>query len=100
MDYKKEYDDMVRRCKELHDAGNALTKMQMEIVCPQLAKLGEDRIRNELMKLCEEGKWRLQMMKDSEMNDVGFAITEDFLLEVCLYFYKLGRKETRQWRHR
>lgn len=46
MDYKQEYEAMVQRCKELHEAGNALTKQQMEIVCPQLVESEDERIRN------------------------------------------------------
>ena len=45
MDYEKEYNEMVQRCKELHESGNALTKQQMEIVCPQLAESEDEKIR-------------------------------------------------------
>lgn len=48
MDYKKEYEAMVQRAKELHEGGNALTKLQMEIVCPELAESGDERMINEL----------------------------------------------------
>ena len=44
------YDDALRRAKELHDAGNALTKAQMEIVFPELAESEDERIRKELIK--------------------------------------------------
>lgn len=50
MDYEKEYNEMVRRCKELHESGNALTKQQMEIVCPQLAESEDERIRKGLLR--------------------------------------------------
>ena len=45
MDYEKEYKDMVQRARELHESGNALTKLQMEIVCPALAEIEDERIR-------------------------------------------------------
>ena len=37
MDYEKEYNEVFKRAKELHEGGNALTKKQMEIVFPSLA---------------------------------------------------------------
>ena len=49
MDYEKEYNEMVRRCKELHESGNALTKLQMEIVCPELKAQDDESIRKELI---------------------------------------------------
>lgn len=39
MDYKKEYEAMVQRAREMHEGGNALTKQQMEIVCPNLQRM-------------------------------------------------------------
>ena len=45
MDYEKEYKDMVQRARELHESGSALTKLQMEIVCPALAESEEEEIR-------------------------------------------------------
>ena len=47
MDYEKEYRAMVQRCKELHDSGNTLTKMQMEVICPELAD--GDNMRNAII---------------------------------------------------
>ena len=44
MDYEKEYYEIVRRARELHESGNELTKKQMEIVCPQLAESEDERI--------------------------------------------------------
>ena len=49
MDYEKEYNEMVRRCRELHESGNALTKLQMEIVCPELKAQDDESIRKELI---------------------------------------------------
>ena len=54
-DYKKRYEDMVRRCKELHKDGNALTKKQMEIVCPELAKSEDERIRKWILEYLYDG---------------------------------------------
>jgi len=58
MDYEKAYNDMVQRAKELHDAGNALTKKQMEIVCPELAKpeTEDERARRELIEFISSVK--------------------------------------------
>lgn len=38
MDYEKKYNELVERVKEFHEAGNALTKAQMEIILPELAE--------------------------------------------------------------
>lgn len=54
MDYKKEYEAMVQRARELHEAGNFLTKKQMEIVCPELAESEDERIRKELIGQVEK----------------------------------------------
>lgn len=43
------YDEMVQRVKELHEAGNALTKKQMEIVLPELAESEDEKIRKWLV---------------------------------------------------
>ena len=51
MDYKEEYEAMVQRARELHEAGNFLTKKQMEIVCPQLAESEDERIRKVIHKI-------------------------------------------------
>ena len=50
MDYKKEYEEMVQRVKELHEAGNVLTKKQIEIICPELAESEDERVRKSLIK--------------------------------------------------
>lgn len=41
---------MVQRARELHEGGNALTKLQMEIVCPELAESEDEKIREELLQ--------------------------------------------------
>ena len=43
MDYEKAYKESFEAAKGLHDAGNALTKKQMEIVFPQLAESEDER---------------------------------------------------------
>lgn len=48
MDYKKEYEAMVQRARELHKGGNALTKQQMEIVYPELAESEDKRVNEEI----------------------------------------------------
>lgn len=50
----KAYDEMCTRAKELHDAGNSLTKMQIEIVCPQLAESEDERIRKAIKCYVED----------------------------------------------
>ena len=45
----KAYDEMVQRVKELHKAGNDLTKKQMEIICPELAESEDERMLNKLI---------------------------------------------------
>lgn len=62
MDYEKAYNDMVQRAKELHDAGNALTKKQMEIVCPELIDCpelldGDNRIVWTIYHLIKDHEW-------------------------------------------
>ena len=47
--YEQEYKKAFEAAKGLHDAGNALTKKQMEIVFPELAKSEDERIRKELV---------------------------------------------------
>ena len=47
----KAYDEMLQRVKELHETGNALTKKQMEIICPELSESEDERIRIALIKL-------------------------------------------------
>lgn len=44
MDYEKAYKESFEAAKGLHEAGNALTKKQMEIVFPQLAESEDERI--------------------------------------------------------
>ena len=51
MDYEKAYKEMVQRARELHEVGNDFTKLQMEIVCPELEKSGDERIRDEILTL-------------------------------------------------
>ena len=79
MDYKKEYEEMVQRARELHKGGNALTKQQMEIVCPELAESEDEKIRKKLIKtigyfrsrgidqqLCEEFIAYLEKQKEQK----------------------------------
>jgi len=44
----------VQRVKELHKAGNYLTKKQMEIICPELADSEDESIRKSLIGLVEQ----------------------------------------------
>ena len=53
MDYEKAYKESFEAAKGLHDAGNALTKKQMEIVFPQLAESEDERIRKRLIEYFE-----------------------------------------------
>lgn len=48
------YEEALERAKELHEAGNALTKAQMEIVFPELKESEDERIRKEMIAfICE-----------------------------------------------
>lgn len=49
--YEQEYKKAFEAAKGLYDAGNALTKMQMEIVFPQLAESEDERIRKILINI-------------------------------------------------
>ena len=49
--YEQEYKKAFEAAKGLHDAGNALTKKQMEIVFPQLAESEDERIRKTLIHI-------------------------------------------------
>ena len=60
MDYKEEYEAMVQRARELHEAGNFLTKKQMEIVCPELAESEDERIRKKIIE-------HLEMIKEGSV---------------------------------
>ena len=51
MDYEKAYKESFEAAKGLHDAGNALTKMQMEIIFPELAESEDERIRETLIHI-------------------------------------------------
>lgn len=53
MDYKKEYEEIVQRVKELHESGNALTKKQMEIIFPELRESEDEKIRKDIMVAVE-----------------------------------------------
>ena len=53
MDYEKAYKESFEAAKGLHDAGNALTKRQMEIVFPQLRESEDERIRKAIVHLLE-----------------------------------------------
>ena len=48
------YEEALERAKELHEAGNALTKSQMEIVFPELKESKHERIREELIGHCKD----------------------------------------------
>lgn len=70
MDYKKEYEAMVQRARELHKGDNALTKKQMEIVCPELAESEDKRvneeIRNFLIDMECKREWIAYLEKQKE----------------------------------
>ena len=51
----KAYDEMVQRVKELHETGNALTKKQMEIICPELAESEDERVRKWILEYLYDG---------------------------------------------
>ena len=53
MDYEKAYKESFEAAKGLHDAGNALTKKQMEIVFPELAESEDERTRKRLIEYFE-----------------------------------------------
>lgn len=54
MDYEKEYNEALRRAEELHEAGDALTKKQMEVIFPQLAESEDERIRKVLCDIVRD----------------------------------------------
>ena len=67
MDYEKEYKDMVQRARELHESGNALTQLQMEIVCPALAESEDERLRKLLV-------WQVHRNIEDETNDLAQSV--------------------------
>jgi hypothetical protein len=71
-DKAKAYDEMVQRVKELHEAGNDLTKKQMEIICPALAESEDERIRKELVAFFKEMRdtWREIYWHDLEVDGI------------------------------
>lgn len=100
MDYEKAYKESFEAAKGLHEAGNALTKKQMEIVFPQLAESEDERIRKELVALFievrnregNEGYWHdlkvadiLAYLERQKINTEGdFARGYDCGYEACL----------------
>lgn len=59
------YEEALERAKELHEAGNALTKSQMEIVFPELKESEDERIRTRLIALVEafgQGEYKDEML--------------------------------------
>lgn len=52
--YEQKYKEIVERIKELHAAGNFLTKKQMEIILPQLAESEDEKIRKAIVALIED----------------------------------------------
>ena len=47
------YEEAMERAKELHESGNALTKLQMEIVFPVLKESEDERIRKHIIKILD-----------------------------------------------
>lgn len=93
MDYKKEYEAMVQRARELHEGGNALTKQQMEIVCPELKESEDEKIRKAIIhhilyetKLDEatEHSWVAYLEKQKINTEGDFARGYDCGYECCL----------------
>lgn len=54
IDYKKEYEAMVQRARELHETGNELTKRQMEIVCHELRESEDEKMLREIKRYIKE----------------------------------------------
>ena len=44
MDYKKELENMVQRCKDVYESGDEAIKEQIAIICPQIVQSEEERI--------------------------------------------------------
>ena len=76
MDYEKAYKESFEAAKGLHEAGNALTKMQMEVVFPQLAESDDERTRKEIihylfyaaggLSIEEQNRWIAYLEKQKE----------------------------------
>lgn len=65
--YEQEYKKAFEAAKGLHDAGNALTKKQMEIVFPQLAESEDEKMMREFNDwLCEEIECRTNDLRDEK----------------------------------
>ena len=62
------YEDALARAKELHEAGNGLTKTQMEIVFPELKESNDEKIRKSL--LCYFKHWARLYWNDLNVNDI------------------------------
>lgn len=69
-DYKKKYEEMVQRAKELHEAGNELTKRQMEIVCPVLAESEDEKIRKWLYNMVENLGYPADEAAEKELEEM------------------------------
>ena len=48
MDYKKELEKIVQRCKEVYESGDESIKEQIAVICPQVAQSEEERIINRI----------------------------------------------------
>ena len=66
MDYEKKYNELVERIKEFHEAGNALTKAQMEIILPELAESKDERIRKDIIRFFRDAARGNTMVVNSE----------------------------------
>ena len=88
MDYKKEYEAMVQRARELHKGGNALTKQQMEIVCPELAESEDARvneeIRNFLIDMECKREWIAYLEKQKEQKSAEWSEEDRKMLNTII----------------
>ena len=90
-DWKKKYEEITKRVKELHESGNALTKLQMEVICPELKEGEDERIRREIRNFlidmeCKES-WISYLEKQKEQKPLS---TEETELNSIAFLEQLG----------
>lgn len=66
MDYEKKYNELVERVKEFHEAGNALTKAQMEIILPELRESEKAKTKIAIIQFFRDAARGNTMVVNSE----------------------------------
>ena len=83
------YQEALGRAKELHEAGNALTKSQMEIVFPELKESKDERIRKDIVFILNE----YSHMSEEQ----GFLCNKSVINDALAYLEKQKEHKPAKW---